>query len=191
MKFISFILFSLLISIPGRAQKSSIQFTIAKDTVLHGEVYENDVSATLVPGDSLLSYEVYIWDYRIPIKQNIAQVKFVAIFSSGYHTNVIEKNYSLVIKFKTLKVDTLINTKITYVVKSNPAAIHKLNDESLHDAEVFPEVPPRLYNYKGGIKDVLLSTLLLDQADTSLFSSYSQPSTMNQLIGSKRNDLFR
>jgi hypothetical protein len=165
------ILSFLLTSIASNAQKSSIEYKIEKDTVSHGEIYKNDVTVRLAPGDSLLFYEVSLWGFKTPtIEGNTAHVRFSPVFNNSYSIRVMESEYALRLKLKTLHIDTLIRTTTKYYVLPSPAYLQWQGDASLHDAVVFPDTPAQLVGKTSDIKEMVSSTFLKGQRGSVAFS---------------------
>ena len=171
----------LWVSFKGFGQISSIDFNVEKDTVLQGEMYKNEVSVKIAPGDSLIKFKVGLRGFVDPTplygsrpssNANTVLVKFASVHNDeSFRKNVLESEYVLAITIKTRTLDTTFRTTKKYYVLPNPAYNQWRRDPSLKNALLFPETPARLAD-NNNIKEVVSKIFLEDQRGGVLAFSF-------------------
>lgn len=146
-----------------RCQQTYVAYVVEKDTLKHGQKYRCDAVVHLADGDSIIQYEVTRDGMPQTVEQSRAHIEFVAYqLKPPFFRDTREvKEFSLQIKIKTVQLDTLMEQRVPYVVKSGPAYLRFLSEHKLSwDAVVYPDKEPSLMKQKADPGEYLLSTLL-------------------------------
>jgi hypothetical protein len=156
----------------GLAQRTSIKYFTPKDTLRNGETYLRRITVALQPGDSIVKLEARTWSVVAPASKNMIDIKFAAIYMGPTDKeSFTRKEVPLEIKLKTLRLDTLVKTKIIYFTTANPAFTRYASDAQLHSqCELYPDVNPKLVSYSGDIKSLLSKSILKGQKGTLVMS---------------------
>lgn len=159
---LSMLVCCVCISASCYAQQTTIKFVSAKDTLQSGEIYSRRIAVTLQPGDSIVKFEAKTWNAPVKTQKGTAEIKFVAFYSGPENTEqYVRKEIPLEVRLKTLRLDTIVRTKIVYHTSPSPAYVRYLSDNELHSqCEVYPEVKPKLLGFSGDIKGLLSKSVL-------------------------------